>query len=131
MIYVLLAQVDEAGWRDFKKLQEQLEQDKRDMKVLTEAFIDHRAQTAADTLVCVKTCNASCATSQHHTAVGKHTASAPTSAPILTGKSTLLFGGSDSDKPLHLGFLTLIKLCILGVINSCAKTWDPTSSDPQ
>ncbi|KAL0028996.1 hypothetical protein WJX77_010606 [Trebouxia sp. C0004] len=42
--------VDAAGWRDFMKLQEQLEQDKRDMKVLTEAFIDHRAQTAADTL---------------------------------------------------------------------------------
>ncbi len=77
MIYGLLVQVDEAGWRDFKKLQEQLEQDKRDMKVLTEAFIDHRAQTAADTLVCVKPCKASCATSHHHIAVGKHTASAP------------------------------------------------------
>ncbi len=68
------SQVDEAGWRDFKKLQEQLEQDKRDMKVLTEAFIDHRSQTAADTLVCVKPCNALRATSQHLTAVGKHTA---------------------------------------------------------
>ncbi len=77
MIYGLLMQVDEAGWRDFKKLQEQLEQDKRDMKVLTEAFIDHRAQTAADTLVCVKSCNASRPTSQHHSAVGKHTASGP------------------------------------------------------
>ncbi len=77
MIYGLLVQVDEAGWRDFKKLQEQLEQDKRDMKVLTEAFIDHRAQTAADTLVCVKPCKALCATSHHHIAVGKHTASAP------------------------------------------------------
>lgn len=70
-------QVDEAGWRDFKKLQEQLEQDKRDMKVLTEAFMDHRAQTAADTLVSVKPCNALCATSQHYAAVGKHTASVP------------------------------------------------------
>ncbi|KAL0037105.1 hypothetical protein WJX79_000589 [Trebouxia sp. C0005] len=49
-IAVPLTLVDEAGWRDFKKLQEQLEQDKRDMKALTEAFIDHRAQTAADTL---------------------------------------------------------------------------------
>ena len=77
MIYGLLVQVDEAGWRDFKKLQEQLEQDKRDMKVLTEAFIDYRAQTAADTLVCFKSYDALCATSQHHSAVGKHTASAP------------------------------------------------------
>lgn len=72
-MYGLLVQVDEAGWRDFKKLQEQLEQDKRDMKALTEAFIDHRAQTAADTLVRVKPCNASHATLRHHTAVGKHT----------------------------------------------------------
>ena len=76
-MYGLSVQVDEAGWRDFKKLQEQLEQDKRDMKVLTEAFIDYRAQTAADTLVRAKSCIALCATSQHHIAVGKHTASGP------------------------------------------------------
>ena len=46
------AQADEAAWREFQKLKEQLEQDKRDMAALTAAFVDHRAQTAADTLVC-------------------------------------------------------------------------------
>lgn len=49
--FIVSEQVDEAGWREFKKLQEQMEQDKRDMKALTIAFIQHRAQTAADTLV--------------------------------------------------------------------------------
>ena len=44
-------QVDESAWREFQKLKEQLEQDKRDMAALTTAFVDHRAQTAADTLV--------------------------------------------------------------------------------
>ena len=46
-------QVDEAAWREFQKLKEQLEQDKRDMAVLTVAFVEHRAQTAADSLVCL------------------------------------------------------------------------------
>lgn len=46
-------QVDEAAWRDFQKLREQLDQDKRDMAVLTAAFVEHRAQTAADSLVCL------------------------------------------------------------------------------
>ena len=46
-------QVDEAAWREFQKLKEQLEQDKRDMAVLTAAFTEHRAQTAADSLVCL------------------------------------------------------------------------------
>ena len=48
-------QVDEAAWREFQNLKEQLEQDKRDMAVLTAAFIEHRAQTAADSLVCLLT----------------------------------------------------------------------------
>lgn len=47
-----VVQVDEAAWREFQKLKEQLEQDKRDMAALTSAFVEHRAQTAADTLVC-------------------------------------------------------------------------------
>ena len=47
----MMQQVDEAEWREFKKLQEQLDQSKRDMKVLTDSFIQHRAQTATDTLV--------------------------------------------------------------------------------
>lgn len=44
-------QVDEAAWREFQKLKEQLDQEKRDTALLTAAFIDHRAQTAADSLV--------------------------------------------------------------------------------
>ncbi|KAL3144002.1 hypothetical protein ABBQ32_003810 [Trebouxia sp. C0010 RCD-2024] len=47
---VPLGLVDEAAWREFQKLKEQLEQDKRDMAALTSAFVEHRAQTAADTL---------------------------------------------------------------------------------
>lgn len=46
-----LVQVDEAAWREFQKLKEQLEQDKRDMAALTTAFVEHRAETATDTLV--------------------------------------------------------------------------------
>lgn len=46
-------QVDEAAWREFQKLKEQLDQEKRDTALLTAAFIDHRAQTAADSLVCI------------------------------------------------------------------------------
>ena len=45
-------QVDEAAWRDFQKLREQLDQHKRDMLALTTAFVEYRAQAAADTLVC-------------------------------------------------------------------------------
>ena len=44
-------QVDAAEWREFQKLKEQLEQEKRDTAALTTAFVEHRAQTAADSLV--------------------------------------------------------------------------------
>ena len=47
----LCEQVDQEGWRQYKKLQEQLEQDRQEMNALTTAFVDHRAQAAADTLV--------------------------------------------------------------------------------
>lgn len=47
----MCVQVDAAAWREFQKLKEQLEQEKRDMTALTAAFIDHRAQAAADSLV--------------------------------------------------------------------------------
>lgn len=45
-------QVDESAWREFQKLKEKLEQDKRDMAALNAAFVEYRGQTAADTLVC-------------------------------------------------------------------------------
>ena len=44
-------QVDAHQWQQYQKLEGKLEAAKRDMQSLTRAFVDHRAQTAAETLV--------------------------------------------------------------------------------
>ena len=49
-------QVDTKQWQQYQKLEGKLEAAKRDMLVLTQAFIDHRAQAAAKTLVGSATC---------------------------------------------------------------------------
>ena len=61
--YVIWLQVDANQWQHYQKLEGKLEAAKRDMLVLTKAFIDHRAQAAATTLVshdnsCTACCNA-------------------------------------------------------------------------
>lgn len=49
--YLIWLQVDANQWQHYQKLEGKLEAAKRDMLTLTKAFIDHRAQVAATTLV--------------------------------------------------------------------------------
>ena len=49
--YLIWLQVDANQWQHYQKLEGKLEAAKRDMLMLTKAFIDHRAQAAATTLV--------------------------------------------------------------------------------
>ena len=47
----LSVQVGEAAWQEYQKLQEMLEQHRRDTRALTTAFVDQRAKTASGVLV--------------------------------------------------------------------------------
>lgn len=50
-VVVQCLQVDTGQWQHYQKLEGKLEAAKRDMLVLTQAFVDNRSQAAAKTLV--------------------------------------------------------------------------------